>query len=75
MSMTVGELRVLLRQYPDDMEILNGRYSDYVLVEKDELYTVWGVPHERDGWVMRSHPSMSEENKAAEKKYLYLEGD
>lgn len=70
--MNVGELKKMLEQYPDDMEILNGRYSDYVLISEHEWSVVEGV--EKDGWVMRSHPTMSEENKRAAKKYLYLEG-
>ena len=75
MSITVGELKVMLCEYPDDMEILNKSYSDYRFLEEEDLCVARGVPHEIEGWVMRSHPSMSEENKAAEKKYLYLEGD
>lgn len=71
--MNVGDLKEMLKQYPDDMEILNGRYSDYSLIKEDEWSVVRGVKKEE--WVMRSHPRMSDENKANEKEYLYLEGN
>jgi hypothetical protein len=71
--MTVADLKKLLERYPDDMEILNGRYSDYALISEDEWSVVEAVP--KGHYVMRSHPTMSPENKAAAKKYLYLEGN
>ena len=71
--MNVGELNKMLEKYPDDMEVLNGRYSDYEIISEDEWSVVKGV--DKDGWVMRSHPTMTEENKALEKEYLYLEGN
>lgn len=71
--MNVGQLKKMLEQYPDDMEILNGRHSDYEIISEDEWQIVQGV--ENDGWVMRSHPTMSEENKQKEKSYLYLQGN
>jgi hypothetical protein len=71
--MTVGDLKKMLNQYPDNMEILNGRCSDYALVSEDEWSVVQGVG--QDGWVMRSHPTMSEEDKRREKSYLYLDGN
>jgi len=69
--MNVKDLKRMLDKYPDDMEILNGRYSDYEIISEDEWSVVKGV--DKDGWVMRSHPTMSEENKVNEKEYLYLE--
>ena len=71
--MNVGQLKKMLEQYPNDMEILNGRCSDYKIISEDEWSVVSGV--ENDGWVMRSHPTMSEENKRKEKSYLYLKGN
>lgn len=71
--MNVKDLKRMLEKYPDDMEILNGRYSDYEIISEDEWSVVKGV--DKDGWVMRSHPTMSEENKVNEKEYLYLEGN
>lgn len=71
--MNVKDLKNMLENYPDDMEVLNGRYSDYDLVEEDQWSVVKAVP--KDGYVMRSHPTMSEENKVNEKEYLYLWGN
>jgi hypothetical protein len=71
--MNVGELKKMLEQYPDDMEILNDRYSDYDLVELEDWTVVDGV---QQTWgVMEAHPTMSEENKAKMKKYLHLRGN
>jgi hypothetical protein len=71
--MTVNELIEMLKKYPSDMEIVNGRCSDYALISEDEWHVIKGV--KEDFWVMRSHPSMSEENKSKEKEFLYLEGN
>jgi hypothetical protein len=71
--MNVGDLKKMLEKHPDDMEIVNGRCSDYCLIEEDEWEIIKGVKN--DGWVMRSHPTMSQENKKKEKEYLYLEGN
>lgn len=68
--MNVGELKKLLENYPDDMEIVNGRYSDYAIIQPNEFSIIQGVA--KDGWVMRSHQTMSAENKAKEKSYLYI---
>ena len=73
--MTVGDLKKMLEKYPEDMEILNGRYSDYELISENEWSVVRGVLNKDGGWVMRSHPTMSEENKNNEKEYLFLEGN
>jgi len=77
--MTVLELKKMLDKYPDDMEILNSRHSDYEIISEDEWSVIKGVDRKdsgwNDGWVMRSHPTMSEENKKNEKEYLYLEGN
>lgn len=72
--MTVGELKEMLKKYPDDMEILNGRYSDYEVISEEEWSIVRGV-YNPSGWVMRSHPTMSDDNKRAEKEYLALAGN
>lgn len=71
--MNVGDLKKMLEKYPDDMEILNERCSDYDLVEEGDWSVVYGVPH--GGWIMRSHETMSEENKAKQKQYLHLAGN
>ena len=71
--MNVGELKKMLEQHPDDMEILNDRCSDYDVIDEAEWSVVRAVP--QGAYVMRSHPTMSEENKAKEKEYLHLEGN
>ena len=71
--MNVGGLKRLLDNYPDDMEIVNRRYSDYEIISADEWSVIKGV--DKNGWVMTSHPTMSEENKKNEKEYLSLLGN
>jgi hypothetical protein len=71
--MNVGKLKKMLEKYPDDMEILNSRYSDYALVLESEWSVVEAVP--KGHYVMKVHPTMSEENKRLTKKYLHLKGN
>lgn len=71
--MNVGQLKKMLEQYPDDMEVLNSRCSDYALVEEDDWSVVEAVP--QDWGHMRSHPTMSAENRAKSQKYLHLCGN
>ncbi len=71
--MTVGELKKMLIQYPDDMEILHDRYSDYCLVNVTDWSVIKAV--QQDSYIMRSHPTMSQENKNKEKEYLHLVGN
>ena len=73
--MNIGDLKKMVEKYPDDMEILNNRCSDYQLISENEWSVIKGVPSQCGGWVMRSHPTMSEKNKKEEKEYLYLEGN
>ncbi len=72
-KMTVKELREFLSKYPDNLEIVNGRCSDYEIISEDEWSIIKGVP--KQGWVMTSHLTMSEENKKEEKEYLALAGN
>jgi len=71
--MNVRELREILDKYPDEMEVLNERCSDYDIISPDEWKIVKAVP--KGGYVMRPHKTMSEENKAKEKEYLLLVGN
>lgn len=71
--MTVGELKKFLEKFPDDMEFITTRCSDYDWVTEDQFSVINAVP--KDCWLMRSHPTMSQENKDAERKYLHLEGN
>ena len=34
--MKVKELKKILEKYPDDMEILNSRYSDYEIIRAED---------------------------------------
>lgn len=70
--MTLGELKKLLAQYPDDVEVIFPKYSDYAHIEAAEVALIKAVPPDDDCWVMRSDPHMTEENKAKEKTYLTL---
>lgn len=38
--MNVGELKKMLGKYPDEMEIVNGRCSDYEVISEDEWHIV-----------------------------------
>jgi hypothetical protein len=71
--MNVGQLKQLLAELPDDLEIVNERRSDYEVISVDDWSIVTGV--EKGGWVMRSHPTMTSENRRAGKKYLLLRGN
>lgn len=73
--MNVGELKKMLEKYPDDMEILNSRCSDFDIVDESDWSVVEAVPQESCWYVMRAHPTMSAENKAKAKKYLHLLGN
>jgi hypothetical protein len=71
--MNVKELREFLVAYKDDMEIVNVRYSDYEIIKKSDFSIINGV--DNDGWIMRSHPTMSNDNKSKEKSYLCIDGN
>ena len=69
--MNVGELKKILKHFPDEMEVVSDRYSDYMILDAAGVRTITGVS--TNGWIMQSHPTMSEANKAREKTYLLLE--
>ena len=73
--MNIKELKDLISDLPDDMEILNRRCSDWAVISKEEWDITYGVPEKDSCWVMRSHPTMSDERKMNEKKYLALDGN
>ncbi len=73
-TLNVGQLKKILEQHPDDMEILYCLHSDYAFMEADEISTVKAVM-KCGGWAMRSHPTMSAQNKAEEKTYLLFPGN
>lgn len=71
--MNVGELRKFLAQFPDDMEILYEYCSDYELLEDGQIRIMKAV--NKNGYWMRAHPTMSDENKAQMKDYLVFPGN
>lgn len=71
--MNVGELKKFLEAYPDDMPILYIAYSDYNILEAHEIGEVNAV--DQVGYVMRSHPTMSEDNKRRERTFLLFPGN
>jgi len=73
-DMTVAELKKMLENYPDEMEIVNRRYSDYWLIAEDEWSIINGVAR-IDGYIMSSHPTMNANHKFNEKSSLALYGN
>ena len=71
--MNVGQLKKMLEKYPDDMEVIHSRCSDYEIIEEPDWSVVKAVS--QDWGVMRSHRTMSDKNKGAEKEYLHLVGN
>jgi len=69
--MNVGELKKMLNQYPDDMTVINDLHSDYCIVEVHDWAIIKAVP--QSDYVMRSHSTMSGENKENEREYLALD--
>jgi hypothetical protein len=72
-EMNVGELKKMLEKYPDDMVVVSSRYSDYDVVEESDWSVVQAVP--KDFYIMRAHPTMSEENMSKKQDFLYLMGN
>jgi hypothetical protein len=71
--MTVKELKDMLEKYPENMEVIVDRCSDYDSVDVCDWSVVKAVKHNYG--FMRSHPTMHEAYKAIEKEYLHLEGN
>lgn len=72
--MTVAELKKMLADYPDDMEVIHTCHSDYEIIDKDDWSVIKGVPNP-GGWIMRSHPTMEDYHKEREREYLHLIGN
>lgn len=68
--MNVGELKKVLEQYPDHLPVIVTLHSDYDIVDSKNVEVIRAVP--TDWGVMRSHPTMSDENKAKERSFLYI---
>jgi hypothetical protein len=70
--MNVGELKKFLEQYPDELEVVDDRYSDCFIIDRNSFSLIKGV--DQGSYVMRAHPTMSADNKAREKTYLLIRG-
>lgn len=73
--MTVKDLKELIAGLPDDMEVIYDECSDYSLMYVDQVSVEKAVLKYSTGYVMRSHSTMSDENKALEKEYLHFPGN
>ena len=73
MGLTVKQLRETLEKLPDELEVVYPMHSDYRHLELDCLVVMKGVDQAGD-WVMRSHSSMSDDNKSREKTFLAIGG-
>lgn len=69
--MTVNDLIKLLEKYPQNLEVVVDRYSDYIQLDKSNVSITEGIP--KDEWVMRCYSShMFKDKEVLVKKYLYL---
>lgn len=71
--MNIKELKEVLAKYPDDMEVLYCLHSDYEMMQVADIREVKGVW--KGAYTMRSHPTMSAENKANENTYVLFPGN
>ena len=67
--LTVKELRMFLSTLPDDMEILETRYSDF----RNMTLADWKIEeaHRQSEWVMRHHPTMKQRGQ----NFLHFQGN
>ena len=56
------------------MELVETRYSDFDNMKLSDWSLVEAVPTD-NGWLMRSHHTMSDENKSKQKTYLHFRGN
>lgn len=70
---TVGELIAFLEKLPREREVLFRCCSDYAPLTLGEIEIAGAVP--KQSYYMRSHPTMSAENKAAERIYVIFPGN
>jgi len=68
--MKIKELIETLKGFDPELEVVYPMHSDYNMLDPELI----GVANlvDQDGYVMRAHRSMSEENKSRAKKYLCL---
>jgi hypothetical protein len=66
----VGQLKEILKKYPDELEVVFPLYSDYDVSAEDDITLIKVV--DRGFYHMRSHDTMSAENKRLEKECLCI---
>ena len=71
--MKVKQLKEILNNHPDDMEVIYMACSDYNELDAEEIEVVRAVP--KGFYVMRSHPTMSKENLKKEQEMLCFPGN
>ncbi len=71
--MNVGDLKKFLENIPDDMPIMIRMYSDYEKLEADQIEVVGAV--DQGGYIMREHPTMSDDNKRRKQQFLLFPGN
>jgi hypothetical protein len=74
--MNVKELREYLAQFPDGMEVLIMRMSDYWVLDADEHMAVEkAVKFDGTEWVTRYHFTMDDAKKKMARDYLLIRGN
>lgn len=66
--MKVSELIAKLQQFDPELEVISDVYSDYSQLE--EVYQLTAV--DKGNYIMRPHPTMSEQHKQQQKQYVYV---
>jgi len=67
--MTVAELIELLKQAPQDAPVAYCKYSEQMLMEKDDIKIVEACEPRGDGWIQNARPDM------AAKTYILFPGN
>lgn len=73
-AVTVQALIKYLQTLPPKMKVLFEQYSDYSPLTLDQIKMEQAVDQGND-WVMRAHPTMSDENKSKTKTYVVFPGN
>lgn len=73
--LTVGGLIEILSKLPQDMQLIETRYSDYQFMTASEWSVVEAVIKPGGDWLMRADPTMSDDEREGAKKYLHVEGN
>lgn len=71
---TVQALIKYLQTLPPKMKVLFEQYSDYSPLTLDQIKTDEAVDQGND-WLMRAHPTMSDENKKNTKTFVIFPGN